>query len=85
MSRFAIRTVLFAVIALAIIAGTYVSVQALSAASAQDSKGMYMLGGSLTNPFTNQAAEESGPKLDSYHKPSDGGRDCDSKGDSSDL
>lgn len=85
MSRLAVRTILIAVIALVIIAGTYMSVQALSAASAKDSKGMYVLSGNLTNPLKNQAAEESKPKLDTYHEPSDGGRDCESKGDSSDL
>jgi ABC-type sugar transport system substrate-binding protein len=85
MSRLALRTVLIAAIALAIIAGTYMSVQALSAASAQDSKGMYMLSGSLSNPFKNQAVEESKPKLDTYRDPSGGGRDCESEADSSDL
>lgn len=84
MSRIAIRIFLVTALALVIIAGTYMSVKALSSASGGDSAGMYMLGGSLSNPFKDQSAEEAAPQFEPYQDPG-GGHDCESKGDSSDL
>ncbi len=85
MSRIAIRIVLVAALALVIIAGTYMSVKALSAASGGDSVGMYMLSGNLSNPFADQSKDKQAPQLEPYQDPGDGGHDCDSKGSSGDL
>lgn len=86
MSRMTVRILLIAAIGFVIIAGTFATVQALSAVSVRESKGMYVLGGSLAHPFKEQAADETlKPKLDTYRDPSDGGHDCESKSDSSDL
>ena len=85
MSRIAIRIFLVAALALVIIAGTYMSVKALSAASSGDSVGMYMLGSNLSNPFTDQSTDESAPQVEPYQDPGNGGHECESKGDSSDL
>lgn len=85
MSQLAIRIFLVLALALAVIAGTYISVKALSSASGGDSAGMYMLGGSLSNPFKDPAVEETAPQLQPYQDPGEGGHDCESEGNSSDL
>ena len=85
MSRIAIRILIVAALALVIIAGTYMSVKALSSATGQNSLGMYMLGGSLSNPFSDQSVEEAAQQLEPYKDPGGGGHDCESEGNSSDL
>lgn len=85
MFRIAIRIILVAALALVVIAGTYMSVKALSASSGGDSAGMYMLGGSLSNPFKDQSTDEAAPQLEPYKDPGGGGHDCESEGNSSDL
>lgn len=82
LTRFAIALV----ISLVIVAGVYFSVQALSATvTRQDSLGMYMLNGSVVNPFKKESAQ---PELQTYPSPEGEGNrgGCDHEGDnSSDL
>jgi hypothetical protein len=85
MSRLVVRILLVVAIGLVIIAGTFMSVKALTSAAGGDSAGMYVLGGNLSNPLMDQAGNESEPKLDTFKNPDYGGRDCESEGDSSDL
>lgn len=84
MSKFT-RIALALVISLVIVAGVYFSVQALSSAVArQDSLGMYMLNGSVVNPFKKESAQ---PELQTYPAPENEYRGgCEKEGDnSSDL
>jgi hypothetical protein len=87
MSKFT-RFALAMIISLAIVAGVYFSVQALSATVArQESLGMYVLNGSLVNPLKKEASESNQPELNTYPAPESEYRGgCDHEGDnSSDL
>lgn len=80
------RIALALVISLVIVAGAYFSVRALSSAVVrQESLGMYMLNGSLSNPFQKEAVQESAqPELQTYPESSgEGHGDCEREGDSS--
>lgn len=88
MSKLSTRIALAIVISLVIVAGVFMSVQALSSNVARrESMGMYVLNASLSSPLRKETAEESSqPELKTYPHSEGEGRDCDRDGDnSSDL
>ncbi len=80
MSKLTFRIALALVIGLVVIAGAYASVQAMSSTAQQESKGMYVLGGSLTRPFQQSSAVDKvdRPQFDVHKDPySKGHGGCD--------